>query len=129
MVRRAAVVRVVMVVAVSIALMACSSSSVASRTASADSDSTAESVARCACASSGYSVRQLLSSIRVRKACTMPLHERDEVRDRMSEPVFARGDIARALPKYRFPPLETDPAAAYQVVADELLLDGNSRQN
>src|SRR4051812_46147571 len=59
----------------------------------------------------------------------MPLHERDEVRDRIADPVFARGDIARALPKYRFPPGETDPDAAYQVVADELLLDGNSRQN
>src|SRR5580765_6426951 len=59
----------------------------------------------------------------------MPLHERDVVRERIAEPVFARGDIARALPKYRFPPMETDPDAAYQVVADELLLDGNSRMN
>jgi glutamate decarboxylase len=33
------------------------------------------------------------------------------------------------LPKRGFPARETDPAAAYQMVHDELLLDGNSRQN
>jgi len=31
--------------------------------------------------------------------------------------------------KYRLPKHETDPTAAYQLVHDELLLDGNSRQN
>jgi glutamate decarboxylase len=52
------------------------------------------------------------------------------------ETVFSRDDeLARTsflphpLPKYRFPTQETDPAAAYQLVHDELLLDGNSRQN
>jgi glutamate decarboxylase len=57
------------------------------------------------------------------------LHERDQVRERLSEPLFARSDIATALPKYRFPAGESDPDAVYQVVADELLLDGNARQN
>ena len=33
------------------------------------------------------------------------------------------------LPKHKFPGQETDPTAAYQLVHDELLLDGNSRQN
>lgn len=33
------------------------------------------------------------------------------------------------LPKCKLPKQETDPAAAYQLVHDELLLDGNSRQN
>ena len=33
------------------------------------------------------------------------------------------------MPKYRIPDTEQDPRHAYQVVADELLLDGNSRQN
>ena len=59
----------------------------------------------------------------------MPLHEHDEVRERRNEPLFARSDIASALPKYRFPPLETDPNAVFQVVSDELLMDGNARQN
>jgi glutamate decarboxylase len=59
----------------------------------------------------------------------MPLHERDEVRERLGEPVFARSDIATALPKYRFPEIEGNPDAVFQVVSDELLLDGNARQN
>jgi glutamate decarboxylase len=59
----------------------------------------------------------------------MPLHEREQIRDRLNEPLFSRGDIAGALPKYRFPPLECDPHAVFQVVADELLLDSNARQN
>src|SRR6516164_1926788 len=33
------------------------------------------------------------------------------------------------LPKLKFPTQETDRATAYQLVHDELLLDGNSRQN
>ena len=58
----------------------------------------------------------------------MPLHERDEVRERLDEPLFARNDIAR-LPKFRFPTGETAPEDVFQIVSDELLLDGNSRQN
>jgi glutamate decarboxylase len=37
--------------------------------------------------------------------------------------------LPHPLPKYKFPEQETGPAAAYQFVHDELLLDGNSRQN
>jgi glutamate decarboxylase len=59
----------------------------------------------------------------------MPLHERNDIRDRLNEPLFARNDIATALHKYRFPTRESNPEAIFQVVADELLLDGNSRQN
>jgi glutamate decarboxylase len=33
------------------------------------------------------------------------------------------------MPKYRIPELEHDPRDAFRVVADELMLDGNSRQN
>ena len=33
------------------------------------------------------------------------------------------------MPKYHFPPDESDPADAFQVVKDELMLDGNARQN
>jgi glutamate decarboxylase len=59
----------------------------------------------------------------------MPLHARESVREELDDPLFARNDIVTALPKYRFPPLETNPEAVFQVVADELLLDGNARQN
>lgn len=37
--------------------------------------------------------------------------------------------LSKPLPKYRFPKQEIVPAVAYQLVHDELLLDGNSRQN
>ncbi len=59
----------------------------------------------------------------------MALHDRSEVRDKLGEPLFSRSDIAKALPKYRFPSAESDPDDVYQVVSDELLLDGNARQN
>jgi glutamate decarboxylase len=59
----------------------------------------------------------------------MPLHERQTVRDKLDDPLFARNDIVTALPKFRFPSHETNPEAVFQVVTDELLLDGNARQN
>jgi glutamate decarboxylase len=37
--------------------------------------------------------------------------------------------LPHPLPRYQFPSQETNAAAAYQQVHDELLLDGNSRQN
>jgi glutamate decarboxylase len=37
--------------------------------------------------------------------------------------------LSHPLPRYKFPGEETASAAAYQMVHDELLLDGNSRQN
>src|SRR5580700_4578343 len=43
--------------------------------------------------------------------------------------VFARGDLSKAMPKYQFPERESLPADVFQVVQDELLLDGNARQN
>jgi glutamate/tyrosine decarboxylase-like PLP-dependent enzyme len=43
--------------------------------------------------------------------------------------VFADRDLTRPVPKYRFPEEGTLPRDAYQLVADELMLDGNARQN
>ena len=57
------------------------------------------------------------------------LHARDTVRDALEDDVFASNDLSVSMPKYRIPDGEQDPRHAYQVVADELLLDGNSRQN
>ena len=37
--------------------------------------------------------------------------------------------LFKPAPKHRFPEKESKPAAVYQLVHDELLLDGNSRQN
>ena len=62
----------------------------------------------------------------------MPLHDRElwmhQVNE-ASESLFASADLAQALPKYEFPQHRTIPEFAFQAVKDELLLDGNSRQN
>jgi glutamate decarboxylase len=57
------------------------------------------------------------------------LHSRDDVRDDLDDDVFASVDLSVSMPKYRIPEKEHDPRHAFQVVADELMLDGNSRQN
>ncbi len=59
----------------------------------------------------------------------MPLHERDTVREQMEDSVFAGHSLTRPVPKYRFPRDETLSRDAFQVVSDELMLDGNARQN
>jgi glutamate decarboxylase len=62
----------------------------------------------------------------------MPIHERKNAPHQLhevAEALFATADIAQALPKYRFPAHETLPEFAFQAIKDELLLDGNSRQN
>ena len=57
------------------------------------------------------------------------LHSRDARRDDLDDDLFASTDLAISVPKYRIPERENDPRHAYQIVADELMLDGNSRQN
>lgn len=59
----------------------------------------------------------------------MPLHEKDSVRANLMDDVYAAADQSESLPKYRFPQQEHDPRQVYSLVHDELLLDGNSRQN
>ena len=43
--------------------------------------------------------------------------------------VFATKEMEGRVPKFKMPNLESDPRLAYEVVHDELMLDGNSRQN
>jgi glutamate decarboxylase len=57
------------------------------------------------------------------------LHERDQVRDDLHAEIYASSDVSTPMPKYSMPPHEHDPRHAFQVVVDELMLDGNSRQN
>ena len=59
----------------------------------------------------------------------MGLHERDKIRELLDDDIYASNDLSVALPKYKFPPKEHEPRHAYQAVHDELMLDGNSRQN
>ena len=57
------------------------------------------------------------------------LHERSSIRDEMLDEVYACTDLSVTMPKYRMPDQEQEARHAFQVVADELILDGNSRQN
>jgi glutamate decarboxylase len=59
----------------------------------------------------------------------MPLHDRESIGASLDESVYAAGELAKAAPKYRFPQDEWRAEDAYALVADELMLDGNSRQN
>ncbi len=59
----------------------------------------------------------------------MTLHDRDSVRDELDDSVFAGQDLNKAVPKYRFPQVESHPDDAFRIVADEIMLDGNSRLN
>ncbi|MFN2200206.1 MAG: glutamate decarboxylase [Caldilineaceae bacterium] len=57
------------------------------------------------------------------------LHQRDDVREQLDDDIYASSDLSISMPKFRMPEKEHDPRHAYRVVADELMLDGNSRQN
>ncbi|HEY2550241.1 MAG TPA: glutamate decarboxylase [Streptosporangiaceae bacterium] len=57
------------------------------------------------------------------------LHQRNTVRDSLDDDVFSSRDLTVAMPKYRMHDHEHDPRHARQIVLDELMLDGNSRQN
>jgi glutamate decarboxylase len=59
----------------------------------------------------------------------MPLHAKDAVRDNLEDELYSSADLSVAVPKFKFPETEQDPRHAYAVVHDELMLDGNSRQN
>src|SRR3954468_10158312 len=59
----------------------------------------------------------------------MTLHPRDQVRPVLHESVYPGQDWAKAMPKCHFPKDEAEAGDAFQVVRDELMLDGNSRQN
>jgi glutamate decarboxylase len=60
---------------------------------------------------------------------TMPLHSKHSIRDNLDDEIYSSADLSVALPKYQFPKTEQNPRHAYAVVRDELMLDGNSRQN
>lgn len=57
------------------------------------------------------------------------LHKKGQVRASLLDDVYASDDLSVVMPKYRMPDDEHAPRHAYQVVHDELMLDGNSRQN
>ena len=53
-----------------------------------------------------------------------------ELTDQLSvHPMFSRSGEATTVPKHRLPAGAMDPATAYQIVHDHLMLDGNARLN
>jgi len=59
----------------------------------------------------------------------MPLHTRKSASEGINDEVFGSGILSSPLPKYKFPGGEIPARDAYQLVHDELMLDGNARQN
>ena len=59
----------------------------------------------------------------------MALHEKYETREQIDDDVYSSQELSVAAPKFRFPKQENEPRDAFSVVQDELMLDGNARQN
>ena len=59
----------------------------------------------------------------------MSLHRKHDVGKKALDVIHPSGDLAISVPRYRIPREERSPRAAYGLVHDELMLDGNSRQN
>ena len=59
----------------------------------------------------------------------MSLHRRHSAGKKALDVTQASGDLSLSVPKYKIPPAERSARTAYALVHDELLLDGNSRQN
>lgn len=59
----------------------------------------------------------------------MALYSRSDNHPSLAGTVSASSFVSKPAPKYQFPSKGIERAAAYQLVHDELLLDGNSRQN
>ena len=49
--------------------------------------------------------------------------------DEQLAPAYARRSMTHSVPKYQLPEHEMDPDAAYHLIHDELMLDGNARLN
>ena len=59
----------------------------------------------------------------------MSLKTLADVMGNIDDEVFASSDVETPLPKYRMPEMEHDPRHVYQLIHDELMMDGNARQN
>lgn len=63
------------------------------------------------------------------KGNIMPIHSVNPEKQSSLQDIYATDASQHSLPKYRLPKGRTEPRAAYALVRDELMLDGNSRQN
>jgi len=59
----------------------------------------------------------------------MPLHQYEPISDDLLASTYAGQDLLATLPSDRFPTDQMRPGDAYRAISDELLLDGNARQN
>lgn len=59
----------------------------------------------------------------------MPLHSKSSIIGDLSDEIFGAPSSGGTLPKYKFPTSEHPARDIYQLVHDELMLDGNARQN
>jgi len=59
----------------------------------------------------------------------MAQNEEETLKECFLDDVFASTDLSSRMPKFKFPDKERSPRHVYQSVHDELMLDGNSRQN
>jgi glutamate decarboxylase len=59
----------------------------------------------------------------------MSAQRKVEIVSGLDDEVLGASFLPQPLPRYKIPQHETDPTGAYQLVHDELLLDGNPRQN
>ena len=57
------------------------------------------------------------------------MSKNDSDRHEVEDDTYASGDFSQGAPKSKFPKSENNPRNAYALVHDELMLDGNSRQN
>ncbi|MBN9023993.1 MAG: hypothetical protein J0H08_18340, partial [Rhizobiales bacterium] len=53
----------------------------------------------------------------------------NDLRSEVLDDLYSSSDLSLVMPRYTFPPTEHDPKHAFAVVRDELMLDGNARQN
>jgi glutamate decarboxylase len=59
----------------------------------------------------------------------MPLHKHESLRNELLDSVYGGKDLLTTLPSHLFPKDEMRSEDAFQAISDELLLDGNARQN
>ena len=59
----------------------------------------------------------------------MSLHRKHDSGRKASDVIYASSDLSLSVPKHKIPRDERSPRTAYALIHDELLLDGNSRQN
>jgi glutamate decarboxylase len=59
----------------------------------------------------------------------MALGTAEGLREELLDDVYASADLSVIMPRFKMPPRQHDPRHAFNVLRDELMLDGNSRQN